>query len=243
MCGVIWIQKEAADMSKMPQQIQLHKQRHFRIIPSVYPAINFFEDLVDPDEMEMLWEIESLTNDRLRQEAGDIFLVAKEDRIAGPGSSIVMAAFTHIGRPSRFTDGSYGVYYASFSQKTAVNETVYHREKFLAATNEDPCELVMRMYEGHIIKPMHDIRHRKYLQYHHPENYHEPQGLGRQLRDEKSWGVIYNSVRDTDGQCVAAFRPRAITIPHPTAHLRYIWNGKSIIDVVKTKSIYEGSAI
>ena len=108
--------------------VHMPHQRHYRIIPSAYPTINFFEDLVDPAEMETLWEIESLTNDRLRQEAGDIFLVAPEDRICGHGASVVMAAFTHIGRPSRFTDGSYGVYYASFSTKTAIRETVHHRE-------------------------------------------------------------------------------------------------------------------
>lgn len=225
-------------MLKLPPLVQLHRQRHYRIIPSVYPAINFFEDLVDPAEMEALWEIESLTNDRLRQEAGDIFLVAKEDRICGPGSSVVMAAFTHVGRPSRFTDGRFGVYYASFTQQTAICETVFHREKFLRATAEDPCELVMRMYEGRIAESVHDIRSQDYLTCHDPDNYQSSQFLGGLLRGEKSWGIIYNSVRDTNGQCFAALRPRATSIPVPLAHLRYVWNGKAIIDVMKTKSVY-----
>lgn len=226
-------------MTKLPALVQLPSRRHYRIIPSVYPAINFFEDLVDADEMEALWEIESLTNDRLRQEAGDIFQVAPEDRVCGHGSSVVMAAFTHIGRPSRFTDGSYGVYYASFSQRTAVHETVYHREKFLAATHEEPCELVMRMYESRLLKPVHDIRGDAYRRFHHPDQYLESQSFGRKLREERSWGVVYNSVRDRSGQCLAAFRPKTIAIPNPVAHLRYIWNGQSIVDVVKTESMFE----
>lgn len=229
-------------MLTLPPLVQLHGQRHFRIIPSVYPTINFFEDLVDPGEMETLWEIESLTNDRLRQEAGDIFLVTKEDRICGPGSSVVMAAFTHVGRPSRFTDGSYGVYYASFSQQTAIRETVFHREKFLRATAEEPCELVMRMYEGRINERVHDIRSQDYLTCHDPDNYQASQSLGKMLRGEKSWGIVYNSVRDATGECFAALRPRATSIPVPSAHLRYIWNGKSIIDVIETKSLY-GKAV
>jgi hypothetical protein len=224
-------------MMKSPALVHLHRQSHFRIIPSVYPAINFFEDLVDPDEMEILWEIESLTNDRLRQEAGDIFLVEPEDRMVGPGSSVVMAAFTHIGRPSRFTDGSFGVYYASFNQQTAIRETMYHREKFLAATAEEPCEIVMRMYEGKMIKPIHDLRDEAYVAYHHPEEYAESQAYGKRLRNEKSWGVVYNSVRDRHGQCLAVFRPRAISVPNPVMHLRYIWNGMAITDVVKTTSM------
>src|SRR5690349_11222276 len=102
-------------MLKQPQPVLLEDRIQIRIIPSVYPSINFFEDLVDASEMETLWEIESLTNERIRQEVGDLFLVPPEDRVSGPGSSVVMAAFTHIGKPSRFTDGSYGVYYASLS--------------------------------------------------------------------------------------------------------------------------------
>src|SRR5579864_9494439 len=99
-------------MSELPKLAHFINQKQFRIIPSVYPPITFFEDLVDPSEMEILWEIESLTNERLRQEAGDIFLVPHEDRISGPGSSIIMAAFTHLSKPTRFSDGSFGVYYA-----------------------------------------------------------------------------------------------------------------------------------
>lgn len=224
-------------MLQIPKIVALSETKHYRIIPSVYPAINFFEDLVNPDEMELLWEIESLTNDRLRQEVGDIFLVAKEDRVIGPGSSVVMAAFTHIGKPSRFTDGSYGVYYASFSQKTAMNETIYHREKFLAATAEDPCEIDMRMYEAGLLKPLHDIRDKQFRDCHHPDDYRKSQYLGRVLRAEKSWGVVYNSVRDHGGQCLASFRPKAISSAKPVAHLKYIWNGQAIIDVLETRSI------
>ncbi len=53
-----------------------------------------------------------LTNDRLRDEIGDIAIVPLAERLAGPGASPIVAAFTHIGFPSRFTDGSFGVYYA-----------------------------------------------------------------------------------------------------------------------------------
>ena len=215
----------------MPQLINLQGQKQYRIIPSTYPPINFFETLVDPSEMEVLWEIESLTNDRLRQEAGDIFLVPAEDRISGPGSSVVMAAFTHAGRASRFTDGSYGIYYASLSYETAIRETVYHRELFLKATNETALELTMRSYEGTIKQPLHDIRKAEFNYLHDPINYSSSQQFGKNLRQEKSWGLIYNSVRHQKGFCIAALRPRAISVPKPLAHLRYVWDGKRITDV------------
>ncbi len=223
--------------SSLPKQIYLTDQVQYRIIPSVYPPINFFEDLVDPEEMETLWEIESLTNERLRQEAGDIFLVAKEDRVCGPGSTVVMAAFTHIGKPSRFTDGSFGIYYASLTRETAIRETVYRREQFLRATQEEACEVTMRLYEGKIKKPLYDVRKplSTYRELHHPEEYAISQSFGKTLREKNAWGLLYNSVRHVGGQCVAMFRPPAVAIPKPLAHLRYVWNGKNIVEVFDAK--------
>jgi hypothetical protein len=226
-------------MWKPPKLAHLQGQKQFRIIPSVYPPINFFEDLVDPSEMETLWEIESLTNERIRQEVGDIFLVPAHDRISGPGSSIVMAAFTHIGKASRFTDGSFGVYYASLSLETAIRETVYHRELFLKATQQESCELTMRLYEGKIIKPLHDLKEPKFKLYHEPQDYTESQRFGKTLRSEKSWGVLYKSVRHKTGDCIAVFRPPAISIPKPVSHLRYLWNGEKITEVYDAKSLIQ----
>jgi hypothetical protein len=99
-----------------------------RIIPSHYPPIDLFERIYDtPEELAIAFEIESMTNDRLLDEAGDVQLVAPEDRLVGPGSSPVMAAFTHLGFGSRFTNGDFGVYYAADSRETAIAETIYHK--------------------------------------------------------------------------------------------------------------------
>jgi hypothetical protein len=224
-------------MSEHPNLIDLNGQKQFRIIPSVYPPINFFEDLVDPSEMAALWEIESLTNERLRQEAGDIFLVSTEDRVSGPGSSVIMAAFTHLSKPTRFSDGNYGIYYAGFSQETAIKETVYHRENFLRATDEGPLEITMRLYEGMILKQLHNVRGKEFIGLHDPNSYSESQEFGRKLRDKNSWGLVYNSVRHYGGTCIAAFRPPTISIPKQISHLKYIWNGEKITEVLDTQSI------
>lgn len=217
---------------------KLTNQTQFRIIPSLYPPINFFEDLVDANEMETVWWIESLTNERLRQETGDIFLVAPEDRVSGPGSSVVMAAFTHIGNPSRFTDGSYGVYYAALTLETAIKETVYQRELFLAATAELACELTMRVYEGKVLHPLHDIRAKTYTKLHAKEGYLDSQAFAKQMRNEQSSGLVYPSARHKAGTCIAAFKPKAISLPKQTKHLRYIWNGEKITDVLDIQSLF-----
>jgi hypothetical protein len=46
-----------------------------RIIPSYYPPIDLFERIYDtPEELAIAFEIESMTNDRLLDEAGDLQL-------------------------------------------------------------------------------------------------------------------------------------------------------------------------
>lgn len=202
----------------LPDWPQLH-----RLVPSHFPPINLFESVADPDELELVHAIESLTNDRLREEVGELWRVPPEERVSGPGSSPVMAAFTHIGIPSRFTDGRYGVYYGARELKTAIAETRYHRERFLAATEEPDTELTMRQYISSVALPMHDVRSNHTL--HAPDDYLYPQQEAARLRRMGSHGLLYNSVRDPGGECVAALRPRAITIPVQGGHFRYVWSG------------------
>lgn len=219
--------------STNPKTIHLDWEQQYRIIASEYPPINFFERLVEPSLMDELYFIESLTNDRLRDEVGDISLVPMEDRQAGPGTSPVMAAFTHVSKdtPSRFSDGSYGVYYAARTLATAIEETKYHRIKFLSYTAEDPGQIDMRVYIGNIEKPLHDIRGKDYNHLHYPDSWRPSQDFGKMMKAQNAWGLVYRSVRHSGGECIAALRPPAVSIPQQGAHLVYVWDGKDIVDV------------
>jgi len=122
--------------------------KQFRIIATRYPPIDFFERHVPPELLGPLWELEAQTNPRLLDETGDLNLVAPEDRVTGPNASIVMAAFTHIGRATRFSDGSFGVYYAACSLETAIRETAHHRELIAQDAGLGPEEFSMRVWVG-----------------------------------------------------------------------------------------------
>jgi len=227
-------------MHTIPPIIHLNWPNQFRIVSSKYPPINFFEKLVPPDQMEALFYLESLTNDRLRAEIGNIALIKPEDRISGEGASVVMAAFTHIGRSSRFSNGTFGVYYATKELKTAVFETVFHRQQFLSYTEEAPGEIDMRVYVGKILKPLQDIREQRYENLHHPEDYSSSQLFAAKLREDNAFGLVYNSVRASNGECIAIFRPPAISIPKQSLHLVYVWNGERITKVYeKANILYE----
>ena len=200
----------------------------YRVISSSFPPITLFEDILYPAELQMAYALESLTNDRLAEEVGLISRVAPEDRVSGHGSTPVMAAFTHIGKVSRFTDGTFGIYYAASSQSAAIAETSFHQERFLAATNEPDVELTMRTYVNKVVKPMHDIR-AGFAHLHDPDpaNYSPAQAFAKKLREEKSWGLLYNSVRASGHECIAAFRPPAVSIPVQGKHIRYVWEARS----------------
>ncbi|VVT18527.1 RES family NAD+ phosphorylase [Erythrobacter sp. EC-HK427] len=203
----------------------------YRIIPSRFPPIGLFEKVADPADLEAVFELEAMTNDRIRDEVGDITLVPPEDRVSGLGSSPIMAAFTHL-RPGgdRFADGSHGAFYCAKSLDTAIAETKYHRTRFLAATNEPPQEVDMRVYRVAFDTRLHDIRGRqqRMADIYAPNDYAASQALGRKLRGEGANGLVYSSVRHTGGECAALFRPRMVRECTQERHLAYVWDGNAI---------------
>lgn len=179
-----------------------------------------------------------MTNDRLREETGDLALVPTEDRIAGPGSSPIMAAFTHLNAEgSRFTDGHYGVFYAGRTLGTAIAETRHHRTIFFAATDEPAQELDMRVYAVDLDADLHDFRGLRGTQpaLYHPDSYAVSQETARRLRDDGANGIAYDSVRDDGGECAAVFRPRLLTNCRQERHLTYVWDGSTISTVYEKR--------
>jgi hypothetical protein len=212
----------------------------YRIIPSRFPPINLFERVTDPADLETVLDIESMTNDRLRNEVGSLNLVPPEDRISGPGTSPIMAAFTHLPPyGSRFTDGSFGVFYAGRTLETAIAETKYHREAFLRATSEPRIELDMRVYAVDLDAVLHDIRGMRdtMLGIYDPSSYTASQALAIEIRNSGSSGVAYDSVRKPGGECVAIFKPRVLSNCRQERHLTYVWDGSSISTVYEKRDL------
>lgn len=215
---------------RLPDTTAIDWRRTVRLVPSRYPTVGLFDRVADPNDLEAVFAIEALANPRLRQESGDISMVPPAERISGNGSTPVMAAFCHLNpEGSRFSDGSWGVYYTARSLQTAVAEVAYHRARFLAATGEEPIEVDMRSYIGDVRASLHDIRGPGWEAVHKPDSYAKSQALARTLHAQDSWGIAYRSVRHAGGECVAAFKPRAIKLPVVQgAHLTLHWNGHEI---------------
>ncbi|RAK53002.1 RES domain-containing protein [Phenylobacterium deserti] len=205
----------------------------WRIIASRYPPIDLFERASpDPRVWEALIALEQLTNPRVRDEAGDIRLVAPEDRIAGPGASWVMASFTHVNpRGSRFSDGRFGVYYAARELETAIAETLHHFERFARDAGDPVRTEDMRVLVGTVDAVLEDVdalaepRRSAVLD---PESYAASRAYAAEVRDAGALGLVYPSVRRAGGRCVAAFTPRAVGVPRQERHLQYRWNGERV---------------
>ncbi len=205
----------------------------YRIIASRYPPIDLFERLTpDPLVWEALIALEQRVNPRLRDELGEIALVPHEERVTGPGASWVMAAFTHVNpKGSRFSDGTYGVYYAAKALLTAVHETAHHFGRFAKDAGDTSRDEDMRVLasgvKGHLLD-VAALSQRKRNEILKPDTYAASQDFARTVRNEGYDGVAYPSVRHKGGVCVAAFRPKAILSVKEDRRLRYHWDGKTV---------------
>jgi RES domain len=194
----------------------------FRIIPSLYPTIGIFDDVADPNDLEAIFALEAATNPRILAEAGELSLVRPEERISGEGTTPIMAAFTHA-KPSRFSDGTYGVYYSAHDQETAIEETAYHRLRFITDAGLRSEIVHMRVYAAHIRGSFDDIRDRSpRAKVYDPDNYASSQQYARKLYEANRLdGIVFRSVRRPAGECVAVFRPRRISDVRVVRHLQY----------------------
>jgi hypothetical protein len=206
----------------------------YRIIPSRFPPVDLFEGVNgSPDDWELLSEYEGETSTRLRQEGGEIHLVREEDRRAGPGWTPVMAAFCYpTPSGSRFADGSFGVYYAARMEDTAIAETRYHTERFMRESSEPPIQLQRRVYLANLNAEMVDLRGRdSATTLLAPDNWSASQKFGCRAWENGEYGIVYPSVRDSSGECVAVLRPPALSPAWQGAHLIYEWDGVRITHV------------
>lgn len=203
----------------------------YRLVASRFPTIDLYARVADRADFDAIFEIERLTNERERQETGEIQLMPIEERIAGPNTSAIMAAFTHLNpEGSRFSDGSYGVYYAARDVETAIIETAFHRARFLARTREAPCEIDMRCYRSNLDAELTDIRGQRTAlrAVYDPDSYAASQRFAREDWANGSFGIAYESVRHSGGECVAIFRPKALAPYVQGPHYAYVWDGSAI---------------
>lgn len=209
------------------------------MIASEYGGTDLFDRLTSrvgyperDDEARALREIADLTNSHALHEAGRVELVPPEDRIYGPGASLIMASFAYPTHPSRFSDGSSGgTFYAAFDLETAVAETRYHAERALRGSG--PCVTEKTVIHADLDGILVDIRagRARPAGVYDPDDYRAGQMFGGLVRQLGGYGIVFDSVRRRAGECVGIFRPPVLGNARAAGTLRYHWDGTRIVEV------------
>ena len=127
---------------------------------------------------------------------------------------------------SRFSDGSFGVWYGADSIETTVYETVYHwQNTFLddAGFNKPGVEIQRKIYMVQCDSLIIDLRPeiKSYPELLHPTDYSTTQSIGRKLHREGHPGLITTSARTKNGDVYALFTPKVLSNPAHSCFLTY----------------------
>jgi hypothetical protein len=201
-----------------------------RMIPSRYPVVGLLDRVASPADLDALFELEGWTNDRISNELGLLHTIPESEWVTGePMATVIMAAYCHP-RPGggRFSSEERGAWYAGRTITTALAESVYHRTAELKEIGGFETVVHMRVYLADFRARFDDLRpdNPAWASLYDPDDYGASQAFARRLLDAGSNGIVYRSVRDPGGECIACFRPRLVGRVRPGGHYEFRWEGR-----------------
>jgi len=200
-----------------------------RLVPSRFPSTGILDQVAGPEDLPLVFELESWTNDRISTELGILNRIPREEWVTGRAmSSVVMAAYCHprLGG-GRFNTGERGAWYAGLDLDTAHAEVIYHRTRELAEIGVFQTQVQMRLYLANFDAPFHDVRAQtpETDPLHNPDSYAASQAFAVKLLAAGSNGIIYRSVRRPGATCIACLRPPLVKNVRARSHFEYRWDG------------------
>ena len=135
---------------------------------------------------------------------------------------------------SRFSDGSYGVWYGSESVETTVYESAYHWYQGLLSNAGYDREVVIAERKVYMVAcgaALLDFRglagqHPELL---HPSDYAFCQSVGARIHREGHPGLLTQSVRRPAGENIVIFNPDVLSKPRHNCQLTYRLEGTRIV--------------
>ena len=221
-------------IAQLPPITPGHQSGVFRVVPGSFTAVSFYERLTPGADLDAHLVVLGILDPEVLRSIGDPSLVPPHQRVYGPGSGWVMPCFTQPPQrrgPTRFSDGTYGVFYAAAAMETSIAEVRYHLIRRLQETAAASGVLAYQVLSADLAYFAVDLRALADpigRQVHDPDDYRVSQQVGALLRDAESDGVVYRSVRDPGGICYAVFQPSAVHGCHPVQRLAYMWDGARI---------------
>jgi hypothetical protein len=199
-----------------PRISALRQDDTHRLIPSRHSDESVLPRLAeDEKQLEDLFELDGATNDRLLGEANLLPGIGVHELLFGVAyAHIVNAAFTHAHPAgSRFNGPDRGAWYAGFELETAEAEIAFHKAQELIEINwQEPETFAFHDYLADFRADFHDIRgDAHYSDCLNSDSYGSSQRLAIELLASGSAGIVYPSVRRTNGTCLVCFRPALVS--------------------------------
>lgn len=176
------------------------------------------------------------TDPLLQPQLGGVYLVQPADWPTHPGAGWILAPFVRSpgnANVSRFSDGSYGVWYGADTIRTAQAEVGYHLALYLSLTAAIPSDLPRHMVEAlpSAAHPFVDLRPKGAA----PAgvldavSYAVSQPFGAACRRAQQWGFVWPSVRAAGGTCVGVLRPPALAEAWRAGACMARWTGNTVL--------------
>lgn len=205
----------------IPAVAELQLVNTHRLIPTKYSDRGTVLSRLSEDDATLndLMELDGATNDRLLGEEGLLPGIGVHELLYGVRyAHIVNAAFTHASPlGGRFNNRERGAWYCGTERETSIAEVAFHKLKQLEEIDWDKEEIsTFDDYLADFSTEMHDLRgsrarYGRYLKAGPiPECYAISQELAATLLGRQSNGIIYPSVRRSQGTCVVCFRPTLV---------------------------------
>lgn len=225
-------------MQQIPTTLLRRYDLH-RLIPSRFAED---EDSVlapiadDAHHLHELFELDNASNRRLLAESDRLPGIGIDELVFGiPHFRVINAAFTYP-RPegSRFNGPERGAWYCSFELETALAEVIFHKTVEYAEINFFHDSVRYQLYLADFSCEFHDLRlFENQLLYLDPQSYQDSQLLAGQLLEAGSLGLIYPSVRKSDGANLCCFRPALVGDVRKTDRFELTWSGDKVATITK----------
>jgi hypothetical protein len=221
-----------SDPVLLPPVSLIRRYDTHRLIPSKYnpDLASVLVRLAESDEhLQDIFEIEGITNDRLWGEDGLLAEISRDELVFGiPNAHVINATFTHAHpNGSRFNGPDRGAWYAGFDLETSQTEVAFHKSIEYAEIDVFDDSVTYDDYLADFSGSFHDLREASEFQSAlDPDSYIASQEMGERLLEAGSLGVVYPSVRRTDGTCLACFRPALVGNVRKDKRYRFTWSGE-----------------
>lgn len=228
-------------MSDPPLSLVRQYDTH-RLIPSKYceGGDSVLGRIADDDaHLHSIFDLDHATSRRLLGENHRLPGIDERELVFGvPNYRTINAAFCHA-HPlgGRFNGPDRGSWYCAFDVETSLREVIFHKTVELAEVEWFNETVTYDDYLADFSGQFHDLRpqaqptasgydaQQAYPAELAPESYRASQKLGQRLLSTGSAGIVYPSVRHSEGTCLACFRPALVGNLRRSLRFELTWSG------------------